>query len=255
MKVVRAAPLLPRSSFSTWTSSSWPSLIASLMRAWDAPTRLGRSTLGDFLERQEAVAVFAVVDEAGFERGLDPRHDGLVDVALALFAPFDFDFVVEEFLSVDDRQPAFFRLRGVDQHPLHMRCPCSVDRSTRAHDGPIDAGRRFETEGIAAGAGCCGPLRERELAASSVSSEAGGVGARGWARARCGVDWLSGVAAAGAQWRAAGGDAMPAGAGCEPAPAGHELNRTSTQECLALIRRSWSSARTGIPYRCFEAPA
>src|SRR5258706_13233655 len=33
MKVVSAAPLLPRSSFSTWTISSWPSDIASWMRA------------------------------------------------------------------------------------------------------------------------------------------------------------------------------------------------------------------------------
>ncbi|CKS02426.1 Uncharacterised protein [Mycobacterium tuberculosis] len=38
MKVVRAAPLLPRSSFSTWTVSSWPSRIASWMRAWLADT-------------------------------------------------------------------------------------------------------------------------------------------------------------------------------------------------------------------------
>jgi len=33
MKVVSAAPLLPRSSFSTWTISSSPSEIASWMRA------------------------------------------------------------------------------------------------------------------------------------------------------------------------------------------------------------------------------
>jgi len=75
--------------------------------------------LGDFLERQEAVAVFAVVDETGFERRLDACDDGLVDVALALFAPFDFDFVVEQFLPVHNRQTAFFCLRGVDQHAFH----------------------------------------------------------------------------------------------------------------------------------------
>ena len=75
--------------------------------------------LGYFLERQEAVAVFAIVDKTGFQRRLDARDDGLVDVALALFAPFNFDFVVEEFLSVDDGQAAFFSLRGVDQHPFH----------------------------------------------------------------------------------------------------------------------------------------
>jgi hypothetical protein len=34
MKVVSAAPLLPRSSFSTCTSSSSPSRMTSWMRAW-----------------------------------------------------------------------------------------------------------------------------------------------------------------------------------------------------------------------------
>ena len=87
----------------------------------------------DFLEGQKTVAVFAVVHKTGFQRGLDAGDDGLVDVALALFAPFDFDFVVEEFLSIDDGQAAFFGLRGIDQHPLHdaflrnskrQTCPC-----------------------------------------------------------------------------------------------------------------------------------
>ncbi len=79
----------------------------------------------DFLEGQEAVAVFAVIDETGFQAGLHAGDHGLVDVALALFAPFDFDFVVEELLSVDDGQAPFFGLRGVDEHPLHERFPSS----------------------------------------------------------------------------------------------------------------------------------
>ena len=65
------------------------------------------------------MALFAVVDEAGFKRGFDTRDDRLVDVAFALFAAFNFNFVVEEFLSVDDGQAAFFSLCGVDQHPFH----------------------------------------------------------------------------------------------------------------------------------------
>ena len=73
----------------------------------------------DFLEGQKTMAVFAVIHKASFERGLDAGHDGFVNVAFALFAPFDFDFVVEEFLSVDDGQAALFSLRGVDQHPFH----------------------------------------------------------------------------------------------------------------------------------------
>ena len=43
----------------------------------------------------------------------------IVDIALALFAPLDLDFVVEQFLSIDNGQAAFFSLRGVDQHPFH----------------------------------------------------------------------------------------------------------------------------------------
>jgi hypothetical protein len=83
--------------------------------------------LGDFFERQETMAVFAVIHKAGFQRRLNAGDHGLVDVALALLAPFDFNFVVEEFLSIDDGQAAFFSLRGVDQHPFHDAFPsCSV---------------------------------------------------------------------------------------------------------------------------------
>ena len=73
----------------------------------------------DFLERQKAVAVFAVIDKTRFQRRLDAGDDGLVNVALALFAPFDFNFVVEEFLSIDNSQAAFFGLGGIDQHAFH----------------------------------------------------------------------------------------------------------------------------------------
>ena len=111
---------------------------------------LGEILLRDFLERQEAVAVFAVVDETGFERRLDARHDSLVDIALALFAPFDFDFVVEELLPVDDGQAALFRLRGVDQHPLHGALSLYIYAFEPAHDGPTMHGRRQRNEGIAA---------------------------------------------------------------------------------------------------------
>ena len=79
----------------------------------------GEKLAGDFFERQEAVSLFAVVNEAGFKRWLDTCDDRLVDVAFALFAAFNFNFVVEEFLSVDDGQAAFFSLCGVDQHPFH----------------------------------------------------------------------------------------------------------------------------------------
>ena len=57
------------------------------MRAWLARHR-GEILAGDFFEGQ-AVAVFAVVDKAGFSAKARTRDDGLVDAALALFAPLD----------------------------------------------------------------------------------------------------------------------------------------------------------------------
>ena len=74
---------------------------------------------GDFFEGQEAVALFAVIHEASFEGRFNACDNCFVDVAFALFAAFNFNFVVEEFLSIDDGQAAFFGLRGVDQHPFH----------------------------------------------------------------------------------------------------------------------------------------
>ena len=91
--------------------------------------------LRDFLEWQETVAVFTVVHKAGFQRGLYTGNDRFVDVALALFAAFDFDLVVQQLLAVDDGEAAFFGLRGIDKHPFHdafpSRCcvgaaPCSL---------------------------------------------------------------------------------------------------------------------------------
>ncbi|EWS57748.1 hypothetical protein Y694_04304 [Methylibium sp. T29-B] len=114
--------------------------------------------LGDLLERQEAVAVLAVVDEAGLQRRLDAGDDGLVDVALALFAPLDLGLEVEQFLPVDDRQAPFFRLRGIDQHAFHVHSFVREARGPPAHESdqarrrarPVDARNSVEEpEGIA----------------------------------------------------------------------------------------------------------
>lgn len=118
MKVVSAAPLLPRSSFSTWTISSWPS--RSVLDARGAHVDAFLEVLaGDFLERQEAVAVFAVIDEAGFERRFDAGDDALVDVAFALFAAGGFDIDIDELLPIDDGDAQFFLLRRIEQHAFH----------------------------------------------------------------------------------------------------------------------------------------
>ena len=69
---------------------------------------------GQFLERQEAVAFGTVVDEYGFERGLDAGDFGFVNVTFALLLASVFDVKVNEFLSVYDGNAQFFCLRCVE---------------------------------------------------------------------------------------------------------------------------------------------
>src|SRR5699024_2264083 len=69
---------------------------------------------GDFLEGQEAVAVFAVVNETGFQAGLDAGDDTLVDIALALLAARGFDVEIDEFLPIDNGNAQLFLVRCVE---------------------------------------------------------------------------------------------------------------------------------------------
>jgi hypothetical protein len=73
MKVVSAAPLLPRSSFFN-LNQQFVTFTDHVLDAGLAHRDALRKVLaGNFLERQEAVAVFAVVDEAGFQAGFPTR--------------------------------------------------------------------------------------------------------------------------------------------------------------------------------------
>ena len=74
---------------------------------------------GDLLQRQEAVAFSAVIDERGFEGRFEPYDPTLVDVAFFLFFRGLFDIDVVKGLAIDDCHAQFFCLRGVDQHTLH----------------------------------------------------------------------------------------------------------------------------------------
>jgi hypothetical protein len=69
------------------------------------------------------VPLGAVIDETGFEAGLDARDDGLVDVALALLLACGLDVEVDQLLAVDNGHPELFRLGGVEQHALHNCFP------------------------------------------------------------------------------------------------------------------------------------
>jgi hypothetical protein len=92
----------------------------------DAVTEI---SAGNFFEGEEAVAVFAVADEAGFEGGFDAGDDTFVDIRFALFAASGFDIDVDQFLAVDNRYAQLFLLRSVKQHTFHfykLRDPWAV---------------------------------------------------------------------------------------------------------------------------------
>ena len=70
------------------------------------------------------MTVFAVINKTRFQGRLNACDYRFVDVAFALFASFYFNFVVEEFLSINNRQAAFFSLSGVYKHPFHRVFLC-----------------------------------------------------------------------------------------------------------------------------------
>ena len=91
---------------------------------------------GDFLERQEAVALRTVIDEAGFERRFDTGDDTLVDVAFPLFLGGGFNVEINQFLTIDNGDTEFFRLCRIEEHAFHcFGAParwCSRQRNAHA---------------------------------------------------------------------------------------------------------------------------
>ena len=81
----------------------------------------------DFREGEEAVAVAAVFDEGGLQRGLDADDLGEVDVALERLARGRLEVEFGELGSVDDDHPGLFGMGGIDQHAAgHWRAPRDV---------------------------------------------------------------------------------------------------------------------------------
>ena len=74
----------------------------------------------DFLKGKEPVTLFAIVDEAGFKRGLDAGDDALVDVRLAGFAAGSLNVDVDQLLAVDNANARFLGMRGIEKHALHL---------------------------------------------------------------------------------------------------------------------------------------
>ena len=77
----------------------------------------------DFLERQKPVPFVAVVDEGGFEAGLDAGDDSFVDVPFTLLFSGGFDVQVNELLTIYDGDPQFFGLGRIEQHAFHSCTP------------------------------------------------------------------------------------------------------------------------------------
>ena len=97
-----------------------------------------RLTVGDrnlivvrmnFAEGQEAVAVAAIFDEGGLERGLYPRDLGEVDVAAQLLALGGLKIKFFDAIAADYNDPGLFRVGGIDQHFV-------------GHFGTLDGGAR-----------------------------------------------------------------------------------------------------------------
>ena len=76
----------------------------------------------NFLQRQKAVLVSAVLDECRFQRRFQAGNAAFINVGFLLFfgRPFDIDIVKR--LAVDDRDAQFFCLRRIDEHAFHVSC-------------------------------------------------------------------------------------------------------------------------------------
>ena len=70
----------------------------------------------DFRERQEAVAVAAVVDEGGLQRRLYPRDLGEIDIAAQLPAVRRLEVELLDPIAAQHHHPGLLRMGGVDEH-------------------------------------------------------------------------------------------------------------------------------------------
>ena len=69
-----------------------------------------------FAEREEPVAIAAVVDESRLERRLDAGHLGKINVALELSAARRFEIEFLHAIAAHDDHPGFLRVGRVDEH-------------------------------------------------------------------------------------------------------------------------------------------
>ena len=100
---------------------------------------LAEVVLGDFFQRQEAVTLRTVVDEAGFERGLDAGDSSFVDIGFLLFLGRYLDGKIEQFLTINQRDAQLFLLSCIDEHSLHLNGTLGVSLGTTRIDRRISS--------------------------------------------------------------------------------------------------------------------
>src|ERR1041385_5937114 len=70
----------------------------------------------DFRERQEAVAIAAIIDEGGLERGLYARDLGEIDIAAQLASACGLEIELLDPVAAQHHHPGLLRMGGVDEH-------------------------------------------------------------------------------------------------------------------------------------------
>ena len=95
----------------------------------------------NFRKGQKAMPVPAIIDERRLKRRFNPRYFGEVNIAFELPALCRFEIKFLNPVSLNDRNPCFLRVAGVDQHP-HCHSYISVrdqrrptGRRARKRDG------------------------------------------------------------------------------------------------------------------------
>ena len=90
------------------------------------------------------MALRAVIDEAGFERGLDARDPSFVDVGFFLFFGRDLDGKVVQFLTINQRDAQLLLLSCIDEHSLHLNWTLVICRANPITNGGYPHGRQCE---------------------------------------------------------------------------------------------------------------
>jgi hypothetical protein len=89
----------------------------------------------DFAEGQEAVAVAAIFDKGGLERGFYPRDLGEIDITAQLLALGGLEIKFFDAIAADHDDPGLFRVGGIDQHLV-------------GHFGTLGGGGRVEPRAL-----------------------------------------------------------------------------------------------------------